>query len=90
MDFIDKCIQLDPKIKASSFIDDVILLAIRIILRNHLWPFFFAQQVYFKWAKSHGSKFALKKYQLVHLTCHYKDNFECKLDLKESEIIKEA
>ena len=51
---------------------------------------FFAHQVCLKWAKTHGSKFAPKKYQLVHLTRRQKDNCERELDLGESGIIKGA
>lgn len=89
-DLIDECIQLDPNIKASGFIDDVMLLAIRKSLEVTCGFFFPAHQVCLKWVKTHGSKFAPKKYQLVHLTRRQKDNCERELDLGESGIIKGA
>lgn len=89
-DLIDECIQLDPNIKASGFIDDVILLAIGKSLEATCGLLFSAHQVCLKWAKTHGSKFALKEYQLVYLTHRQKDNCKRKLDLGEIGIIKGA
>ena len=66
------------------------LLAIRKSLEVTCGLFFSAHQVCLKWVKTHSSKFAPKKYQLVHLIRRQKDNCERKLDLEESGIIKRA
>lgn len=89
-DFINKYIQLDPNIKASGFIDNVMLLIIKKSLKAIYNYFFSAHQVCFKWAKTYGSKFTSKKYQLIYFTRCHKDKCECKLDLRESGIMKRA
>lgn len=51
---------------------------------------FAANQICLEWAKTHGSKFAPKKYQLVHFTRRQKDNCALELDLGASGIINGA
>lgn len=52
-DLIDKCIQLDPNIKASCFIDDIMFIVIEKSLKVICGLFFSSHQVCFKWAKTY-------------------------------------
>ena len=70
--------------------DHVMLLVIGRSLEVTCRLHFSAHQVCLKWAKNHGSKFAPKKYQLVHHTRRQKDNCKLELDLGKSGIIKGA
>ena len=67
-DLIENCALADVNLDVSGFIDDRALLATGDTTEENCLLLEKAHEICTAWADTHGSKFALAKYQLIHFT----------------------
>lgn len=85
-DLIENCASVDANLDLSSFIDDIALSATGDTTKENCLLLEKALEIRTAWADTHGSKFALAKYQLIHIMRRKKANNLQKLKLKNYSI----